>query len=83
MGWLEDPLGSDSSGSSLRSEMVQHSDHLINSKHPHSHFEDIIPSNYFFFPVCPFGMKNKRIKLNASISQCLSKKRNSALNKAW
>ena len=62
--------------------MVQHSDHLINSKHPHSHFEDIIPSNYFF-PVCPFGMKNKRIKLNASISQCLSKKRNSALNKAW
>lgn len=82
MGWIEVPLGLHSSGSSLRSEIVQHSDHLINSKHPHSHFEDIIPSNYFF-PVCPFGMKNKRIKLNASISQRLSKKRNSALNKDW
>lgn len=82
MGWIEVPLGLYSSGSSLRSEIVQHSDHLINSKHPHSHFEDIIPSNYFF-PVCPFGMKNKRIKLNASISQRLSKKRNSALNKDW
>lgn len=73
MGWIEVPLGLQDSGRSLRSEMVQHSDHLINSKHPHSHFEDIIPSNYFF-PVCPFGMKNKGIKLNASISQCLSKK---------
>lgn len=73
MGWTRVPLVLHYSGSNLRSEMVPHSDHLINSKHPHSHFEDIIPSNYFF-PVCPFGMKNKRIKLNASISQCLSKK---------
>lgn len=49
MDWIEVPLGLRDSSSSLRSDTVQHSDHLINSKHPHSHFEDIIPSNYIFF----------------------------------
>lgn len=49
VGWAGVPPGLHYSGGSLRSETVQHSEHLINSKHPQSHFEDIIPSNYFFF----------------------------------
>lgn len=59
MGWRGVPSVLHYSGSSLRSEMAQHSDHLINSKHPHSHFEDIIPSNYFFSSLSIWNEKQK------------------------
>lgn len=41
------------------SETVQSPDQLINSEHPHSHFEDIIPSNYFFFQSVHLEWKTK------------------------
>lgn len=59
VGWIKVPLGLHYSGSSLKSEMVQHSDHLINSEHPLSHFEDIIPSNYFFSSLSIWNEKQK------------------------
>lgn len=55
--------------------MMQSSDHLINSKHPHSHFEDISPSNYFFSSLSIWNERQKNESLMPAFLNVSPKKK--------